>query len=173
MTSTTTDAPETASEPSDDWVCDRCGEPTTPPFALHGECLLRREFGGIAEIVTPEDVGDSLDADAGMTPRQSGLAVEVLIDQSTADRVLRRAHLETLSLDERREMRAYLVAHISDNFGPLEEISPKSARELRIKHATAALVQLVTASKDEDEDEDEDEDDKAEPEAEAEADERS
>jgi hypothetical protein len=68
-------------------------------------------------------------------------------------------------------MRAYLVAHISDNFGPLEEISPKSARELRIKHATALLVQLVTAGKDADEDED----DKAEPEAEAEpeADERS
>src|SRR3954451_19892808 len=96
MTTVTDDAPAaTADPPADDRRCIACDEPgTTAEFPVHGECLLRDLFGPIAEILTPEDVGAELDSDAGMTPRQSAWAVEMVIDQSTADAILRRNVLE-------------------------------------------------------------------------------
>lgn len=158
MTTVTDDAPAATTEPpTDDRPCDACDEPgTTAELPMHGECLLRDSFGAIAEILTPEDVGAELDFDAGMTPRQSAQAVETLIDQSTADAILRGRVVEDYPLDERREMLAYLVACISEDLTRLEKIAPKRAHVLRVKLALRELFKLARNG-DEDDDDDEDE----------------
>jgi hypothetical protein len=89
------------------------GDPTCPLCALsgeapdipdrHGVCLLRASLGGVGAILDPEGQRD--DPDAGLTPRQSALAVGVLmrrvspddlVDQSWADLELRRRVLDTI-----------------------------------------------------------------------------
>lgn len=133
--------------------CDLCQEPgTTDALPMHGECIIREEFGGIGEILTAEDVGSSTDADGGLTIRQSGQAVEILIAHTTADRVLRRAFVSDLfdedTIEERRKMRAYFVAVVAGDFGPLDACDPVLGARLRVREAMGTLRDTLSVRAD-------------------------
>jgi hypothetical protein len=153
------DAPDT--EPDDepnvsDRPCDACGEPgTTDELPLHGECILRQSFGGIAQLIVPEDVAAGLiNADGSMTARQSGFAVELCIAKSTADGILRRT-LGAGDLLERRKVLGYLIAIVADDIDVLAQIDPKLAHHVRLRQAVKGLIDAMTEDLDDDDDDDE------------------
>ena len=139
----------TEAEPTDDIstepperLCDVCGEPgATDDLPKHGECILREAFGGVATIIVPDDVEAGItDADGGLTCRQSGFGIELLIDRSTADQVLRADVVSDMELDERRKVLAYVKAVITDDLDELEKVAPQAAREMRLKRALKEVV---------------------------------
>jgi hypothetical protein len=131
--------------------CDFCDEPgTTDDLPEHGECILARDFGDIARILTPEDVSDKLiSAEGGMTARQSARAVERLLSCLPVDGVL-RGRVTEVSLEERRKMLALIVAKATGDFTRLTELDPELARKIKIETAANLLIgHLLDGDKDE------------------------
>jgi hypothetical protein len=142
--------PETPAE-GPERPCDLCAESgTTDALPVHGECIIRREFGGIAHVLIPEDVADgTTDVDGGMTFRQSGLAVELCMAKTTADAIL-RAPRQGDGLDERRKVLAVLRAMVCDDLTELERLDPAMARAHRIKELLGDLAKAVCDQLDDD-----------------------
>lgn len=113
--------------------CDSCYEPgTSADLPLHGECMLRAMFGGIADILTPEDVAD-VGPDGGMSVRDSARCVECLLSKFAVDSVLRREHLDT-ALEIRRQALALLQALVTRNYDALQKLDPKAAAMVAVRH---------------------------------------